>query len=308
MNDPQKVAINIPRPPREVFEHSKINTTEFLTHQPQPIFVITKFEYPEEGGIYVWYEGVPYPRKGFPFPEAAQANNTAKRTLISLLKWLAKNPLAMISLLWKKNMENFLRGMAEIFRITLGQYYLVEKRYSINTREFQKLIKSFLLAYGMTEFTADGFSVGFQTIMEYDDAYMLRFQDLMSETTSDEMIKNPRGEFKRLLKILNERDTRVAVKSKFKVVVELASWGFLLPGVKKAFRKAIKSVDFSKLQFDDADRYNVLRWESYDFMGRTFEDRIKEYKEIHKKGLPRSFLLDSSWTHANREQGNGRPQ
>ena len=81
---------------------------------------------------------------------------------------------------------------------------------------------------------------------------------------------------------LNQKD----VLPKFKAFAKIIYLALFQSDIRKAFNKAIESIDFDNLRMDEADKYHCLIRVDYDFDGRTSEDRMKEYSQIHKDGYP----------------------
>lgn len=286
----------IPRPPREVFEFGDTTTTEHLVHgTPQPLPYITHYSYPTEeegGGMFVHYLDFKFPRKGFPFPEACQANNIAKRILIGQIRWLAKNPLALTSLLRRKNLNSWLQEVGSAADVSLGQYHLKEFRYQKSIRELRKFIAVFLKEIGgINEEVYLQFAKIVSSMFEWDDAYLLPLQDLFSETTKEKLNKNPAQELSRLFKLFKERDPRPKMQNTIGSSVKLLSLAFLYPGIKRAFRKALGEVNFENLQMDEGDKYWALRWMHYNAGGIDFDTRIKKFMEVHEGKHPRMVIL-----------------
>ena len=286
----------IPRPPGDVFEGGDETVTEHLVHgTPQPLPYITRYEYPTEaegGGMFVHYLDFKYPRRGFPFPEAVQVNNIAKRLLIGRIRELSKNPLALLSLIRRKNLNKFLNEMGSAMTVAFGQYKLKEFRCQKPVRELRKFLNVFLEEIGgISKEASEQFSKYVSFLFEWDDAYLLILQDLLSETTEEKLSKSPAKELARLLKLFKERDPRPKMQDTMGSSGKLLSLAFFYPGVKLAFRKALKAIEFEKLQMDDGDKYWALRWLYYNSGGVSFDDRIKKFMEIHEGVHPRMTML-----------------
>lgn len=290
---------DIARPDASVFN---INThgsdVGYLFSQPQPLFHFLGATYPEEGGIFYELEGqngvrLKYPVKGFPFPESAQANNGYKRLFIGQIRFLAKNPLSALSLLTYRGLESWLREMSSAGQIILGPYFLKDIRYQLSCREIRKFIYMFLKELKMPEDVSNSFSRNFAHMFENDDAYLLRLQDLANETSKEALQKNFRKEIERLLGILQQRDERPAMNLRFKSAAFLLSLGLWIPKYRRAFNKAMEGLEFKNIQMDDADKYHVLMRTGYNFLGRTFEERLDEFKKIHDGILPTAKILQT---------------
>mgnify|MGYP001592421835 CR=1 FL=1 len=288
---PPQPTHRIPYPPVEVFKNRMPSVIQHLTRTPQVLPIISKIEYPPEGGMYVYYKDIPYPRKGFPFPEGVQAANIAKRLMIGQIRYLKKNWFAAVSLLRRKNLQEWLRELNSAANIALDPYLLKPERYQPVNRELRKFINVFLTEIGIE--LSDDYAETLTTLFEYDDAYVLILKDLASETSVEKLLKDPVGEFERLYLILKSRDKRTSMREKARSFVFLFRLLFLLPRVRKAFRKALTSIDFSQVQMDQGDRYNALRWSTYDFFGESLETRIDRLKAIHKDNLPKAIIIQS---------------
>jgi hypothetical protein len=121
------------------------------------------------------------------------------------------------------------------------------------------------------------FSMIISNLIDLDNAYRLRFEDTMSET-SKEKLQNPRKEIKRLLGIMKDREIRPGVKGraihyKFKVFAYLLSLMMLIPKVKRAFLSALSIIDLEKMKLDDTDQFWCSMRCDYKWMGLTDSER-----------------------------------
>lgn len=297
----EQVVTTIPRPGEGYFRKESMgDITGHLLQQEQPAFELDEtvspgtdhvgIAYPETGGTFVYLKGLLFPTKGFPHPEAVQAANIVKRVMATQLRALVRNPLHVISLLYKKNLYNWLQSINETGTIALGAYFPALERMSKAPKALMTMVNAFTDEYGLPkDISGFGYIVG--TVFDYDNAYMLRVQDLANETTADALCANPAQELARLFGILQERDARQSMRMKVGNVVWLLSLGFLIPGFKRAFRKAVRSIDWSDIQMDDGDRYQVLRWNTYNFLGKSFEERVQEFFQMHEGNIPQAFIL-----------------
>lgn len=319
----KEIKAQIPRPGREAFEGGSISTTEHLTKSPAPVYVLDEavnpvlkdnkgniypcgcdfaenphmphpgIMYPKEGGMFVYLKGLKYPTSGFPFPEACQAVNNVKRVLIGQLRFLAANPLGALPFLRRKNLSSWLREFVTVADSILSQFYLQDKRYSRACRQIRRFTESFLKKIHIDDGVAESFAKNFAMMFEFDNAYLFRVQDLANETTKERLLKNPIKEFKFMLDLLGERDPRITMKERFGSAVKLLRLAFFVPGIKKAFKEALKEIDFTKIQMDEADRYHVLRWDKYDFFGQSFKERSQKFLAIHEGVAPKCYIMQS---------------
>ena len=314
------MSLGIPTPPKQIFEND-FSPESLVTHEEQSMFMIEKIEYPEEGGIYVYKFGGQiieengeqkiinavrclYPEKGFPTPEAVSACNFAKRALISQLRFLTQktiliclSPLLLLPFRSKiRLVERFVNEFNGLSETVLTPVYLKDRYLCTLTKELQKLISIFLISAGIRDQYAQAFAKNIATLIEYDTAYKYRIEDIMSETDAQKLKNAPRREIKRLLAIFATRDLNITTQAKFNTIGKILSLALIVPRIKKAFIKSLDEIDFTKLQLDEADHYHVLKYDRYNFLGRTIEDRYSEYVKLHD-GFPPIMQMVSSQTN-----------
>lgn len=273
---------NVLRPAQEMMEYTPVTRVE----EPTTIFMVDHVECPKEGGIYLYYRGCPYPKKGLPFPEAVYSINLVKRIVLLIAQSIA--PYKLLRIKWLEPiLYTFIRESQQI----LNNCLLKDSFYCTSAKEFRKLFNIFVQEIGIREDISLELSKAMATLLEYDNAYRYRFQDLMSETTKEKMLKQPIREFKKLIQLAKERDMNV-VAGKTTTLLKLLTLSLLIPKIRKAFKKAIKGIDFEKLQLDEADRYFCLNRSDYRFFGEEFEVRMQKYNDIHNGILPEQYEIN----------------
>lgn len=255
----------------------------------------------EIGGQLRVFEGVPYPAKGHPFPPAFYGINGAKRITLNTIKMLAGKDmlltLAGFMITPKKyKVKAITRAMfyyQDSMRMFIEPFIVEDEFCKPFTRELRKFLDNFFCSFGMPFYGVDQAMESFVMEFEYDDAYTFRVEDGMSMTTKERMMENPSRELTLIFRTIAERNhydgqpVDKGMDAKFKAIENALKIAFWIPGVKKAFREALKECDFRKLQLDDADRYFTLMWPDYQFQGKTQEERWEIFKKIHEKdGLP----------------------
>lgn len=301
------------RPRADTFE-TKDAIDNSIMNAGQRFAVYDRTEYPPEGGIYVWYKGMPYPKKGFPFPEAIHAVNMVKRITLTLSKAFAQKELAFsyfgfIILPWKMKKRVIKKIVADYDSLTmmiLRGAYLKESYYSNPCKSLKKITRIFIEQLGLkfSEDTMWNIQHSIVSIFEYDDAYRFRFQDIFTEASHSALISRPYREIRRLAKIAKKRENTHAVRA-IGTFSQLLSVMVLYPPVRRAFKRAIRSLtvdEFKKLQLDNADRYHVLMRGDYNYTGRTFEERREIFLDVHRvsecckaKVTKRDEILPPDW-------------
>ena len=111
-------------------------------------------------------------------------------------------------------------------------------------------------------------------ILEYDDAYRYRFQDIINEADLSQLQISPRKEIKRLINIYKQREENQVVKDKLEKLITPILYLLLIPKVKKAFIQAIPHI--KGIRPDPADLYWMSIRNDYLFGGKTYEERSKD--------------------------------
>ena len=291
----ENVKIVSPEPPADLYEAQETDTrTQRMLNEQKQHYILKDIEFPEDGGILVHHQGFLYPLKGYPDFQKMPVVNEAKRLLVGYIRLFGmKEIMLCLSLLvlfpWKykrKVLQQFLHGYSALANPVIAHAYRNEDYLSKFTKAFRNLLFTFLESLGIEYHVIGEFTKIIATIMELDFAYRWRVQDIFSLTTSRKLSKSPVGELRRILKIYTQRERSLAVKGKFEAIGRIATMAFLHPKVRKAWRRAVELSEFEDLQFDEGDRYRVGLETGYDYMGKTKDQRMREFTAIHSSQLP----------------------
>lgn len=292
------ISYSIPTPPKELFMHQGTKEQGILKENPVA-FIIEKME-TKEKGIEVWYRDIPFPRKGFPTPEAVACANIVKRILIETIKTFSY-PQFIISWVLAlftytkapkikyghemgkervKVLEKLFLSFNRICYGIMSEYILKPEYMTPLASELQGLIFVFLCRIGIEQGTARQFGLIFGAVIQYDDAYRYRIQDIFSETTKEKLESDPYKEVKRLLGLILERERDWTVQNKYKAIGKLIALPLKLKVVKYALRSALRNCEFSRLQFDEADKYWCKNRTDYNFLGKSYGERMVGFKTV----------------------------
>lgn len=209
----------------------------------------------EGAGKLVYLKGYKYPHKGVPDIEAIRAINLVKTELMRLVKTWHKYLLTPQKALTDFETYAYACIESKIMNLKDMTPFARELHYLIVVGTHDTLLAK-IIAH----------------IFEYDGAYRFRVQDVLSETTRERLLADPVCEIGRLLKLYERRDDpRVA--EKIGKMVRLGLWALRIPSVRKQFSEALMQIDFSKLQFDENDRYWACYKRDYDYFGLSYEER-----------------------------------
>lgn len=290
----------IPKPPKDLFMYQDSPEVGILKENTQH-YIIEKIETVPGKGIQVYYKDIKYPRKGFPTPESVSAVNIVKRLFIEFIKMMG-SPQFFISLILlfifrsKKrelkdgiptgnyikisSIEKLLTSFNRISYGVVSPYMLKPENMTPLASELQGVIYAFFARFGIENGISRQFALIFGTLIEYDNAYRYRLEDIFSETTKDKIVSDPYREIKRLMDIFIKREKMWMVGDKFKVLLKIISLSLLFPKVRSSIKSAFRTCNFDRLKLDEADIYWCSTRVDYDFQGKSYEERVKMWKDV----------------------------
>jgi hypothetical protein len=173
----------------------------------------------------------------------------------------------------QKTLDDFLRfSNKTLFSLKVEKKYMCPASY--NTYRF---LSQFLYCLGINN--SDDIAYNFAHIIEFDDAYKYRLQDMATECNLINMYNNPRKEIKRLVGVFAERQgwENRGVTEKIMTLVSPLLLLLLIPKVKYSFINSIPYIE--KMRYNKYDMYWLAFKGGYNFCGKTREERRKEIKK-----------------------------
>lgn len=279
-------------PPVQIFE---FNSTPEQKKDELPVASILNrpalsADFPTSGGTYVYHEGDKWPVKGWPFKEAVFAANTVKRAILNTIKFVGSSParyfIGLFFILPKFIQKKIMRSALEQFTEYSNHVYsnwgvYIKPNFMCDcAREISRVG---LQMAGLDE-TSQRLVKSICMILEYDDAYRYRFQDIVGETSKEQLKKNLSKELVRLVEIARIRDEK-GTGPKMQHLKEVLPFILRLPGIKETILTFLDHADLNKLKLDEIDSYRCLIWGDYEFGGRSFKDRLEERIRIDKEWI-----------------------
>lgn len=268
--------VSILHPPKFVFQFPYQEMKQQIIMEHKGSAPVTQVEFPFTGGIFLHHQNIPYLGKGFPYPEAIESVNVIKRFAMMFTSF-STNPLK-----WP---EQILFNICRIADITLGPHYIHIQYLTSCSHELWHFSNLFLRKLGFNKDLSYRVARVIATLIEYDNAYRFRIEDLFSEITKQEMLTNPRKTIAKMMNVLRKREVGLnydEVGGKFLSVGKLIRLALLIPKVKKAFLFAFRETKLKDLQLDEADRYWCINSPTYNFGGESLEARHQKFLDIHK--------------------------
>lgn len=294
--EPKSGEATIVYPPIQIFE---ANTNAEQTRKDLPAEtplnkIAISADFPVTGGTYVYHQGDKFPTKGWPFKEAVFATNTVKRAILNLIRFAGSSParyflglfLFLPSFIQRKIMKKAMQEFADYTYIVFTNWnVLIKPNFMCDIgREVSRVG----LQMAGLDIPSQRLVKALCMILEYDDAYRYRIQDLMGELNVVDMKKDPAKELSRLLDIAIARDPagineQAGTGFKFNVVKNIIPFMVRLPGVKETINTFFQYANVEKMKLDDIDFYRCLLWGDYEFGGISFAKRLEMRIQIDKE-------------------------
>ncbi len=227
-----------------------------------------RVEYPPEGGILVYNEGMKYPSRGIPYPEALVAVDGVK----GMIKiWVRSfNPFT-----WRATLSILIRNGHKL----LSDHMLEERFLSPFSKNVKKA--TYELCTSLRESDSENLSELLAWVIEYDDAYKNILMDLFYLTNSRALLSHPIKELKKIARAAQERLVNDHdYLEKYRMVILLMLFMFLIPKFRRAVRHTILQVPVESFYPDDGEAYYMLTKKYYNFFGRSHEERMKIWSGI----------------------------
>lgn len=256
------------------------------------VFAFERAEYPQEGGIERYFHGCLYPEKGFQFPQAIYACNMSKRYLVGFINLFGKNKFVLLAGMLKKSFLNdLLKTYNDAADMNLAPFYYnteYPRYYSKACKEIKNFVEVFLKEIGVDEEIGNHFAKIFITLIDNDNAYRYRIQDVAEvyhfiSLVRDDFIKNLDFTLKEYLLRESPHTGGInqAMHDKATSLVKIIKLAWHIPRFRKAVVNALKAVNWSNLIMDEADIYFTELWLDYDFRGESFETRKAKFIARH---------------------------
>lgn len=247
--------------PKELFENPDTQEDIVIAHGEG--MAVDRIEFNK--GILIYLKGHDYPQKGAATKEAIGAINVAKSAIVGLLG-LGVHILPLVGIKRLVRAFNAITWRAVAPQVLKYEFLTPTAQATLN------FVMTLCVEFGVPFKEAQKTAQTVAAIVEYDSAYRFRLMDVLTESSKEQLVGNPRKEVKRLLELNRERDYQ-EVSDKMTRVGRVVTYALLIPKFKKAFVKAIKGSQFSKFKYDAADIYWAYHKRDYQYLGKTYEER-----------------------------------
>lgn len=256
---------------------------------------LTKVEFPDEGEVFTYMQGYDYPYRGYPYYEFVDK--------IDLIKKLSRN---LQSGLYHGLKHTWLRYLLILLIPTLGKslfwtftytFHRLIDRFQMRTNRYSQFVGELYRAASIswsdetpkvTELRKMLRDIECM-ILEFDNAYRFRVQDLLPELNKDALQDNPIKEITRLLDIWISREKTQEIKDSWELLKLFTKYYLRFDkSLLKVITRVLLELNIPKCAMTVEDKYFAEPRKDYVFafqLNPTEEDM----KLIKKVKLQKSF-------------------
>jgi len=229
----------------------------------EPKFEIDQVKLPKEGGVLTYYKGVPHPAEGFPIIDTVYRIDDAKRYIGGMMSGFRemfshnKFKTILFFLVFRKQCNQLAIGLIKSIWRQLKIHQIYPIRMCRVAREAWRVFDTFDYGnQGDPNRNANIIMIRdlVTLILEFDDAYRFRLQNVFCELDHTAFEKNPYRELSRLAQLGESREATHRIKGLWRV----AGIGFRFMRFHPARKYIIKffdRLDIQKIKMTEADTY-----------------------------------------------------
>ncbi len=251
---------------------------------------VERAEFPPDGGVLTYFEGLKYPQKGFPFGATVEHIDRVKKNVKPFLKWFTKilgqNKLRtlLFFLIFRRELEELFKSLVVSFYSGMHIYLQNPMMYCRSVRELYKASTLMILCESdkewkqYLEFMRDLACM----FMEYDDTYRYRWQFVLSKLNKDNLKKDVIKELNRLLDIAIEKETYEGVYTKWQDAKKLLFFLRFSPKFKLKLQRFFLEINLEEIKMDEGDEYHACIKYGFDFglpKHQDYEKAVEKYQE-----------------------------
>lgn len=245
---------------------------ELPSETPKDVNPLQRVEFPEEGGILTYMGGHEYPYRGFPFFEFVDKIDTIKKIsrafLSGLYHALKGRKMLLVTFLpvaW------FARSL---IKIGVYVFYRMVERFRIKPERYSTCMRELYRTFSLEVPKEDGEMRELRLqmrdlvcmVIEFDNAYRFRMQDIVVELDQEAIKTRPIKELHRLLDLIVAREKTQEIKDTWKLAKFFVS---IYLRVDRKFLALIVNIlsnlNLEKMRLSVEDRHYCLPRKDYTF-------------------------------------------
>jgi hypothetical protein len=236
-----------------------------------PPKTIERVEFPQEGGMLSFLEGCEYPKKGFACSETVENVDEVKKQAMSIVRGIerivggSKLKTLLLYILFKRQIKEMIYAFTGTLFAIIRRYRSKPILYCDCVREIYRVFNIFILIERdekKQEFLEQLRDIVCM-VLEFDDAYRYRFQDIYPEIDYKAIKEDPIKEIRRVGEIFIEREENSSMKKKWEMFNKFIGLIRFKKDMKLFVERFITEIDMDKIKMDEADSFHCQIKEGY---------------------------------------------
>lgn len=262
--------------------------------EEKPFRVLRQW-FPQEGGIFTQVAGFKYPYRGHPEEHIVD--------ILSVIKGMVPMVITFLSQAFRIPTPRRIKALKECMETLLSVCHrAINTKIPVNAYRYCEVarevhrVSQFVLAdiwidglsrkdmrkrhhkrFALHRTVAQLTGMAYM-ILEFDNAYRYRFQDISQEINKANFANNPAKETARLFDILIERDNSQSMKAQWRQAKKVLVWIFRLSRLSRNLaRQFVQELDINQCKMQEDDEYWCGIRIDYNFKGEDYT-----YKKVEK--------------------------
>ena len=237
---------------------------ELPSEKPTDVHPLDRVEFPDKGGVLTYMGGYEHPYKGFPFFEFVDKIDFMKKTqravLSSFYHSIKKSK-------WKILFIPFI--LSDLTRAFIYTFYRMIDRFKLKPIRYCDMVREVYRSFTVNS-EGDEMTLMVRDIvcmlLEMDNAYRYRFQDIIVELDQTALEKKPIREINRMMRTLSSRETTQEIKDTWKLVrYFLPVYLFMNKDLGKKIVNVLGGLNLQLLELSVEDKSFCTKRKDYNF-------------------------------------------
>lgn len=237
---------------------------------------LERVEFPEAGGVLTYMTAHAYPYKGFPYYEFVEKVDLIKKISRGFVSGLyhslkGKN---IVKLIFLVPVAWFFK---DILRIGIYTAYRIVSRFRMKRERYCDAVRELYRAFNgngeedLRTMLRDVVCM----VLEFDNAYRYRFQDVIVELDKEKLQKNVGGEISRLFSVMQSREKTQEVSDTWKLIkVGIRYYLRFDKELRDILRETLSGLDIEKMRLSVEDEHFCKPRQDYNFAFQKNESSI----------------------------------
>lgn len=242
------------------------------SEQPKDVSALLKVEFLEKGGVLTWMEGHNYPYKGFPFYEFVDKIDYMKKISRGFLSSLFHS-LKIINKFWFITIIPALWISKHLVKAFVYVFYRMIERFRIKSIRYCDSVRELYRAFSYEDDNESKIDREYRlqirdlicSVLEFDNAYRFRFQDIIEDLNKKALEKNSINEILRLLEIMIQREKQQDIKDTWTLVKLAVNYLKYDKTLLKFLTKTLLRLEVGKVVMDENDKHWCEKRQDYNF-------------------------------------------